>query len=146
MLYCLLKMSGKGGRNDTEAFAERDKELKMPGLIRADEEIQKAVDSTGDFVYFNKNERTTNLVARADFQTIIKYAEKILETTAEKILGGCIEVKPAKLSADDDACKYCLYSALCTFDRAVNETLEPIKGKPAEIISLMAAELQSVSS
>ena len=137
MLYCLLKMSGKGGRNDTEAFAERDKELKMPGLIRVDEEIKNAVDKTGDFV----NMTDKNLVSRADFQTIIKYAEKILETTAEKILGGCIEVKPAKLSADDDACKYCLYSALCTFDRATNETLEPIKGKPAEIISLMAENL-----
>ena len=135
MLYCLLKMSGKGGRNDTEAKAEAIKELKMPGLIRVDPAIKDALDKEGD-----------NLISRADFQTIIKYAEKILETTAEKILGGCIEVKPAKLSADDDACKYCLYSALCTFDRATNETLEPIKGKPAEIISLMAEEIQSVSS
>ena len=141
MLYCLLKMPSSSGRDDREAFAERDKELKMPGLIRVDEEIQKAVDSTGDFVYFNNNERTTNLVSRADFQTIIAYAEKILETTAEKILSGCIEVKPAKFSADDDACQYCLYSALCTFDRATDETLTPIKGKPAEIISLMAANL-----
>lgn len=139
MLYCLLKMPNKSGRDDREAFAERDKELKMPGLIRVDEEIKNAVDKTGDFV----NMTDKNLVSRADFQTIIKYAEKILETTAEKILSGCIEVKPAKFS-EDDACQYCLYSALCTFDRAVNETLTPIKGKPAEIISLMTDALHDV--
>ena len=137
MLYCLLKMPTKSGRNDTEANAEAIKELKMPGLIRVDEKIKNAVDKTGDFIDFKKD----NLVDRADFQTIIKYAEKLLETTAEKILSGCIEVKPAKFSADDDACKYCLYSALCTFDRATDDTLTPIKGKPAEIISLMAANL-----
>ena len=133
MLYCLLKIPSKSGRTDSDAATEAAKELKMPGLIRVDEEIKTAVDSTENFVDFKKD----NLVSRADFQTIIKYAEKILETTAEKILNGCIEVKPAKFSADDDACKYCLYSALCNFDRAINETLEPIKGKPAEIISEM---------
>ena len=133
MLYCLLKIPSKSGRTDSDAATEAAKELKMPGLIRVDEEIKTAVDSTENFVDFKKD----NLVSRADFQTIIDYAEKILETTAEKILNGCIEVKPAKFSADDDACKYCLYSALCNFDRAINETLEPIKGKPAEIISEM---------
>ncbi len=133
MLYCLLKIPSKKGRNDSEATGEAKNELKMPGLIRIDEEIKNAVDKTGDFVNFDKK----SLVSRADFQTIIKYAEKILEKTAEKILSGNIEVKPAKVSADDDACKYCLYSALCNFDRAVNETLEPPKLKPDEIISEM---------
>jgi len=104
----------------------------MPGLIRVDDEIKKAVDSTENFVDFAKK----NLVSRADFQTIINYAEKILETTAEKILSGCIDVKPAKFS-DKDACNYCLYSALCTFDRSTNETLTPTDLKRAEIISAM---------
>ncbi len=139
MLYCLLKIPNNSGRTDSDAATEADKELKMPGLIRVDEEIKNAVDSTGDFVNLDKK----NLIGRADFQTVISYAEKLLETTAEKILSGCIEVKPAKFSADDDACKYCLYSALCTFDRAVNETLEPPKGKPEEIIKAMNDALQN---
>ena len=139
MLYCLLKIPSKGGRDDKEAKLEADKELKMPGLIRVDEEIKNAVDNTGDFVDFSKK----NLVSRADFQTIIDYAEKLLETTAERILNGCIDVKPAKLSTDDDACKYCLYSALCTFDRAINETTEPPKFKDkAEIIAAMNEALE----
>ncbi len=134
MLYCLLKLPSSGGRNDTEAGLEAAKELKMPGLIRVDEEIKRAVDSTGNFVEFKKD----NLVARADFQIVMDYAEKILETTAERILNGCIEVKPARLSADDDACKYCVYSALCAFDRAINETTAPPKFKnTAEIIDAM---------
>ena len=138
MLYCLLKMSGKGGRDDTEALTEAEKDLKMPGLILLDDEIKNAVDSTGKFVDFSKK----NLVARAELQTLIKYAEKILETTAEKILNGCIEVKPAKFPNDDDACKFCIYSALCNFDQAVNETLTPIDGKREEIISQMNDALQ----
>ena len=132
MLYCLLKISTKGGKTDSEAAEEAKQELKMPGLIRVDDEIKKAVDSTENFVDFAKK----NLVSRADFQTIINYAEKILETTAEKILSGCIDVKPAKFS-DKDACNYCLYSALCTFDRATNETLTPTDLNREEIISAM---------
>lgn len=139
MLYCLLKISGKSGRTDSDATTEADKELKMPGLIRADENIKDAVDSTKNFVEFKKD----NVRSREDFQTIINYAEKILETTAEKILSGCIEVKPAKISSDDDACKFCLYSALCTFDRAVNETSELSNLKADEIISEMKKVLQA---
>ena len=131
MLYCLLKISSKGGKNDSDAKIEADKELKMPGLIRIDEEIKNAVDSSGNFVDLAKK----NLMSRDDLQTIIDYAEKILETTAEKILSGNIEVKPAKFS-DADACEYCLYSALCNFDQAINETLTS-KLKDSEIISAM---------
>ncbi len=137
MLYCLLKISSKGGYNDAEANQEAVKELKMPGFIRIDDEIKNAVDSTGDFVVMDKK----NLVSRDDLQIIINYAEKILMTTGEKILNGCIEVKPAKFSADDDACKYCLYSALCNFDRAINEITQPIDGKKDEIIAMMREEL-----
>ena len=139
MLYCLLKIPNTSGRTDSEATLEAQKELKMPGLIRVDEEIKNAVDRTGDFVNMDKK----NLVSRADLQIIVKYAEKILETTAEKILGGNIEVKPAKFKSDKDACEYCLYSALCNFDRAINDVLEPINLKDAEIISEMAKAIQS---
>ena len=140
MLYCLLRVSNKSGRTDADAASEGNNELKMPGLIRIDDAIKKAVDNTGDFVDFNKK----NLVSRDDLQVVIDYAEKLLTTTAEKILNGCIEVKPAKLSADDDACKYCLYSALCNFDRAADDTLTPIKAdKPDEIIAAMKDSLQS---
>ncbi len=142
MLYCLLKISNKSGRDDSEASLEAEKELKMPGLIRLDEEIKNAVDSTEKFVAFKKD----NLVDREDFQTIIDYAEKILETTAEKILSGNIEVKPAKLSDDEDACKYCLYSALCNFDKATNETLTPPALKKEEIISAMNDALAELDS
>ena len=126
MLYCLLKMSSKTGRNEPDAKEEGSKELKMPGLVRIDEEIKNAVDSTGNFVDLSKKK----LVSRDDLQTIIDYAEKLLIATGEKILSGNIEVKPAKFPNDEDACKYCLYSALCNFDRAINETLTPtIKDK-----------------
>ncbi|MBO4780132.1 MAG: PD-(D/E)XK nuclease family protein, partial [Selenomonadaceae bacterium] len=133
MLYCLIKMSNKGGRTDSDAAKEADKELKMPGLIRVDDAIKKAVDGTEKFVDFSKK----NLVSRDEFQTIVSYAEKLLETTAERILSGCIEVKPAKFSNDDDACKYCLFSALCNFDRSINETATPVNLKGNEIISAM---------
>ncbi len=133
MLYCLLKMSNVNGRNEAEASTKANDELKMPGLIRIDDNIKKAVDSTENFVDLNKK----NLVSRDDLQTIVAYAEKILLKTAEKILSGCIEVKPAKFSVDDDACKYCPFNALCNFDRAVNETSTPVKAKREEIIAMM---------
>ena len=105
----------------------------MQGMIRVDEEIKNAVDSTGNFVNLKKD----SLVSRTDLQIIINYAEKVLEDTAARILSGDIEVKPAKFPNDDDACKNCVYSALCNFDKANNSTLTPIDGKTAEIISNM---------
>ncbi|MBQ6005570.1 MAG: PD-(D/E)XK nuclease family protein [Selenomonadaceae bacterium] len=139
MLYCLLKISSKSGKNDSDAAQAAVKELRMPGLIRIDDPIKNAVDKTGDFVHFDERYKS-NLMSRDDLQTIIDYATKILDDTAEKILSGDIEVKPAKFS-DDDACEYCIYSALCNFDRAANETLTATNLKKAEIISAMNEEL-----
>ncbi|MCR5834768.1 MAG: PD-(D/E)XK nuclease family protein [Selenomonadaceae bacterium] len=120
MLYCLLKLSTKGGRNDEDAIAEGEKDLKMLGLIRMDDEIKTALDGTEKFISLGKN----NLLACADFKVVIDYAEKILQTTAERIVNGCIEVKPAKYSSED-VCEYCLYSALCSFDRSINDVNRP---------------------
>ncbi|MBD3879130.1 MAG: PD-(D/E)XK nuclease family protein [Quinella sp. 1Q5] len=133
MLYCLLKLSNKTGRDDKDVSIKANDDLKLHGMIRVDDEIKNAIDNTSDFVAFKKD----NLVSRTDLQIIIDYAEKILEQTSERILSGNIEVKPAKFSEADDACKYCVYSALCNFDKAINATLTPIDGKPSEIISAM---------
>ena len=135
MLYCLLRIPNSRGLTDKEASAAADKELKMPGLIRLDKTT--AVDSSGDFVNFTKN----NLASSDELKTIVDYAEKVLNSTAEKILDGCIDVKPAKLSAEDDACKYCLFSALCDFDRNVNETTAAVKGKRDQILDMMRKKL-----
>ena len=137
MLYCLLRLSNKIGRDDKDVSIKENEDLKMQGMIRVDEEIKNAVDSTGDFVNFKKD----NLVSREDLQIIIKYAEKVLEKTAERILSGDIEIKPAKFPNDDDACKNCVYSALCNFDKAINNILTPIEGKTAEIIADMKTSI-----
>ena len=138
MLYCFLKMSNKTGRDDKDVSIKENDDLKMHGMIRIDDEIKEAVDSTGNFVEFKKD----NLVNSDDLQIIIDYAEKLLEKTAERILKGDIEVKPAKFSNDDDACKKCVYSALCNFDKAINATLTPIDAKRDEILSKMKEALQ----
>ena len=135
MLYCMLRISDESGDDDSDAATKAEKDLKMRGLIRVDEEIKKAVDSSGNFVYFDEKKKT-NLMSRDDLQTIVAYAEKFLDATAEKILGGCIDVKPAKFS-NDDACEFCVYSALCNFNRATDETLTATDLKNAEIISAM---------
>lgn len=138
MLYCFLKLSSESGRTDIDASAKATKELKMPGLIRIDDTIKDAVDSTGDYVNLDKK----NLFSRDELQTIVAYAEKILIRTGERILSGCIDVKPAKFGTDDDACRYCAFSAMCDFDRAVNETFEPFSNNRDEIIAAMTSELQ----
>ena len=132
MLYCLLRIPNSGGLTDKEAADKAADELKMPGLIRVDESIRNAVDSTGNFVDFKKN----NLASSDELKTIVDYADKVLNATAAKILDGCIDVKPVKFSGDD-ACKYCVFSALCDFDRAVNETVTPVKAKREELLALM---------
>lgn len=139
MLYCLLKLSNKIGRDDKDVAIKANDDLKMQGMIRVDEEIKNAVDGTGNFVNLKKD----SLVSRTELQIIIDYAEKVLEDTAKRILSGDIEVKPAKFPNDDDACKNCVYSALCNFDKANNSTLTPIDGKTAEIISDMAKATSS---
>ena len=133
MLYCLLKLSNKTGRDDEDVSIKADDDLKMQGMIRIDDEIKNAVDNTGNFVNLKKD----SLVSSADLQVIINYAKKLLEITAEKILSGDIEVKPAKFPNDDDACKKCVYSALCNFNKEINATLTPINCKNSEVISEM---------
>ena len=141
MLYCLLRMSTKSGNTDADAESNAAKELEMPGLIRIDDDIRQALDSTGKFVHFDERLKS-NLISREDLQTVIDYAEKLLQTTAERILNGDIEVKPAKFS-DEDACAYCPFAALCTFDRAINETAEPVKGSKSDILDAMKNFLQA---
>ncbi len=135
MLYCLLRLSRGSGRNDDEANSKGVDDLKMPGLLRVDDEIKNAVDSTGNFVAM----KDKNLLSRDDLQTVINYAEKILQTTAERILSGDIEVKPAKFGKDDDACEYCPFTALCDFDRAVNDISAPIKDD--DVLAAMRAAI-----
>lgn len=137
MLYCLLKIPSTKGDTDDEARKKSVDELKMPGLIRVDESIRDAIDSTGNFVEMKKN----NQVGSDELRLIVNYAEKILLSTAEKILDGCIDIKPAK-SSQEDACEYCLFSALCNFDRAINETTTVTKGKRAEILKQMSDFVQ----
>ena len=137
MLYCVLKIPSVRGDNDEKARNEAQKELKMPGLIRIDDTIKNAVDSTGNFVNMDKK----SLMSRDELKIIVDYAEKVLQTTAEKILNGCIDVAPAKFSANDDACKYCVFSAVCNFDRSINEMNAIPKKERKEIFDEMKSAL-----
>ena len=140
MLYCMLRIPNSSGLTDKEASDNAAKELKMPGLIRLD--TQKAVDPTGNFVEFKTRKDFSNLMSRDELKTIIAYAEKVLNSTAAKILDGCIDVKPAeKFSESGDACKYCVFGALCDFDRSVNETTPPVKDDRNAILAMMANAL-----
>jgi ATP-dependent helicase/nuclease subunit B len=56
----------------------------------------------------------------ADFEKVLKYAEKMIIESMGKILSGCIDVRPYRLSGKSP-CSYCKFNSVCRFDWQIND-------------------------
>ncbi|MCP4259451.1 MAG: hypothetical protein GY774_18380 [Planctomycetes bacterium] len=56
----------------------------------------------------------------ADFEKVLKYAEKKIIESMGLILSGCIDVRPYRLSGKSP-CSYCRYNSVCRFDWQIND-------------------------
>ena len=116
---------------DEEVEEKIRQEFKMKGLILADVNIIKKMDTNIDNepkgiskiipATIKKDgeisDRGTSAVTKEQFVYLQKYMEKIIKQISEEILQGNIEVKPYyNASTKKTPCEYCKYKSICRFD------------------------------
>lgn len=99
------------------------KELKMNGLLAADPELIRKMDSTliSLPVSFNKDgsfRRGSSVATREQFRLLSRFVKKKISDIQNGILSGDVEVSPYELGKKN-ACTYCPYQGTCGFDKKI---------------------------
>lgn len=116
--------------SDEEIEFELKKQFKMKGLILADVEIAKMMDTklekgSSNIIpaYIDKEgnlSQKSNSVTRKQFENLQKYTKKMLQQISTEILTGNIDVKPYyKVKGGKTPCEYCKYHAICGFNNGI---------------------------
>lgn len=102
--------------------------FRMNGLVLADINIIKAMDTTLDTGKSDKIPITLNAngeinfsrsktITREEFENIQKYTNKIIKQISKEILSGNIEIKPYYNQKEKKTpCMYCTYKSICQFN------------------------------
>lgn len=118
-------------KTDEEIKAEIKKNFRMQGLVVADIDIIKMMDSSletgaSDIVPITlKNDgsisqRGSGVINKEEFETLQKQVNKIIKQISKEILKGNIDIKPYKYNKTT-GCDYCKYKTICMFDTSFNE-------------------------
>ena len=115
---------------DEEIEDEIRKLFKMKGLILADVDIVKMMDTKVEKgsskivpAYIDKDGNLSNKsssVTRKQFEDLQKYMKKMLTQISTEILSGKIDVKPYyKVKGGKTPCEYCKYHSICQFNNGI---------------------------
>ncbi len=113
-----------GDETDEEIENKLHKELKRTGVILNDKRVVMAMDKTGSGRFIpirikNDGDYYENCLSRLvdseQFDMIKRKLEEQIHSLAERVLGGDMSIKPKKLDAVHDACRYCDYNAICRY-------------------------------
>ena len=113
---------------DEEITEELRKQFKMQGLILADSNIVRKMDTnlvsgSSNIVpaYIGKDGEVSdkqNTLNRKQFENLQNYMEKIIKQISEEILNGNIGIEPYYRTRDKKTpCEYCSYKAICQFNQ-----------------------------
>lgn len=116
-------INGNRGMSEEKMKNEILKALKMKGLLLADVDIIKEMDRKIEGysliipARINKGDTLgkSSVGTQEQFKELRDHVKNNLVKTCEKMLKGDIKIKPFK-EAQNDACNYCMYSAICKFD------------------------------
>ena len=106
------------------------KQFKMKGLILADIDIVKKMDTKLEKgnsniipAYIDKNGNLANkssTITRQQFENLQKYTNKIIKQISNSILSGNIDIKPYyKIKGGKTPCEYCKYKSICNFNNGI---------------------------
>jgi len=84
--------------------------------------------------YGRKN--TSGALEPADFEKVLKFAEKKIIALAEQILSGTIDIRPYRLSGKSP-CSYCKYNSVCRFDWQINDYNPLISLGKSRVLEMM---------
>ena len=115
--------------SDEEIESRIENTLRPSGLINDDRKVIKCLDrsveeeasgitsslipvsvtKTGDLA------RTSKVISEIKYQTLSDYTDMLTSRFAQKITDGEKEILPV-VKGDTDACRYCSYRDICTYD------------------------------
>jgi ATP-dependent helicase/nuclease subunit B len=122
--YFVLKDPVVDTAADTKEDAEADiaKELRLKGVVLAENEVVEAMDYDQPAFSFEKVFRQDGEVAAGanalkpeEMQALLKHTEITAARIAQEIREGHIDVSPAEVK-EESACRYCEYAAICRRD------------------------------
>jgi ATP-dependent helicase/nuclease subunit B len=106
------------------------KQFKMKGLILADQEVVKRMDTTLESEYsevipvgLKKDGQfysTSSVASEEDFEHLRGYVRRQFEQIGTQISEGTIDINPYKLKKKA-ACTFCTYKPVCQFDLSLDE-------------------------
>lgn len=127
--------------------------MKMNGLVRAeldtaslmDRSLAPGVNSQVIPVAYKKDGTLSAYSPALEedaFNTVCQYVGSKVKKIGQEIMDGEISIKPYQLG-DRNACSYCSYNGVCTFDRRLSgyEFRKLQDGKPAQMIEKMKEEI-----
>ncbi len=100
-----------------QILAERNKKLKMNGILLNDEAVLSSMDKELKGMYIPVSmgakglKGTDNLATLEEFGAVFAHIDKLIGKMTTELLNGDIDASPAVYSYD--ACQYCPYSAVC---------------------------------
>ncbi|MGN1299101.1 MAG: PD-(D/E)XK nuclease family protein [Candidatus Scatovivens sp.] len=143
----LIENIVKSNRNksDEEIKSEIKRNFRMQGLIVADVNIVKMMDTnlnTGNSDIIpvglktdgSISNRTSSVLREDDFKNLQKQINKTIKQISRQILRGDIDIKPYKYNKST-GCDYCKYKTICMFDTTLkNNKYNYIKEQSKEEI------------
>ncbi len=96
---------------------ERNKKLRMNGILLDDESVLKAMDKDLSGLYIPVSmgakglKGADNLATLEEFGAVFAHIDKLISEMATELLDGKIDASPATLTSD--ACQWCPYSSVC---------------------------------
>ncbi len=148
LYFNLIDTIVKANKNltDEEIRQKLNKQFKMKGLIVADVDIVKMMDSsitTSSYsdtipVYLDKDgnisKSKSSVLDRDKFENLQKYTKNIISQISKEIFSGNIDIKPYYMKKKTP-CEYCEYKSICNFNpKFKNNDYRYIKNMSKEYI------------
>ena len=100
-----------------QILAERNKKLRMNGILLNDESVLSAMDKELKGMYIPVSQGSKglkgadNLATLEEFGAVFAHIDKLIAKMATELLSGDIDATPVMYSVD--ACQFCPYSSVC---------------------------------
>lgn len=129
LYFNLLDTIVKASKNmtDEEIKKQLNKKFRMKGLVIADLDIVKMMDSRispSNYsesvpVYLDKDgnisKSKSNVLEKEQFDRLQKYTKYVIKEISKEIFSGKIDIKPYYMNKKT-SCEYCEYKSICNFD------------------------------
>lgn len=129
LYFNLLDTIVKANKNmsDEDIKKELNKKFRMKGLVIADLDIIKMMDSrisASNYsesipVYLDKDgnisKSKSKVLEKEQFDSLQKYTKHVIKEISKEIFSGKIDIKPFYMNKKTP-CEYCEYKAICNFD------------------------------